>query len=122
MSAPRTLSFEEFWKWVIGHNDCIQRAGTIDAIIYDDEDFHWHFADYGDLHGVQVIRGKTIVAEFFVEPNRVAYVQVLPSKDADEWIFELIEETEREPYTVYVFVMAHDYEEDEGRTPRRQVH
>jgi hypothetical protein len=39
-------------------------AGTPETVIYDDDDFHWHFAaeEDGTLL-LQVLRGKQIVAE-----------------------------------------------------------
>ena len=42
-----TLSFDEFWEWLMGHPNCILRAGTPDTILFDDEDFYWHLAGLG---------------------------------------------------------------------------
>ena len=42
-----TLSFDEFWEWLMGHPNCILRAGTPGTILFDDEDFYWHLAGTG---------------------------------------------------------------------------
>ena len=52
-------------KWLMGHPNCILRAGTPDTILFDDEDFYWHLAGTG------------------VEPR---VVQVLPRKATDRGI------------------------------------
>ena len=36
-----------FWNWLAAHPNCILRAGTPEAVLYDDEEFHWHFAAEG---------------------------------------------------------------------------
>ncbi len=42
-----TLAFDEFWRWLVLHPNCIVRAGTADSVLYDDDDLHWHFANEG---------------------------------------------------------------------------
>ena len=42
-----TLPFDTFWNWLMLHPNCILRAGTADAVIFDDDDLHWHFAQEG---------------------------------------------------------------------------
>ena len=51
------LSFDEFWEWLMGHPNCILRAGTPDTILFDDEDFYWHLARTGVEP--RVVRGNT---------------------------------------------------------------
>jgi hypothetical protein len=50
-----TFSFETFWQWLMRHPNCILRAGSPDAVLYDDEDLHWHFAADGQVLSLQVI-------------------------------------------------------------------
>ncbi len=122
MNQVMTMSVENFWSWLMGHANCILRAGTTDAVLYDDEDLHWHFAADSDGRWVvQVIRGKRILGEFFVDPARVAFVQAVGGEAEDEHAFELMEESESEQYPAYVFVLAHAFEEDNASL-RRRVH
>jgi len=82
MDDPTTLSFEPFWGWLTGHPNCILRAGTPDAVLYDDEDLHWHFGSEGDATvSVQVLRGKRLLGEILVEPEQVSYVQGTAGED-----------------------------------------
>jgi len=115
-----TLSFDMFWNWLTMHPNCILRAGGGDAVLYDDESYHWHFSS--DNEGtllIQVVRGKRMVGELFLEPERVAYVQAVPSDVEGEFTFELMTETDGERYASYFFVMAHGYEEaDSVDSPR----
>jgi hypothetical protein len=116
--ATPTLSFEEFWDWLIRHPNCILRAGTQDAVIYDDEDYHWHFAVEGpDTPLVQVIRGKRLVSELLIAKERVAYVQGSLGDAEGEHLFDLVVEDENEQMTAYFFVLTHAYEQPETGTP-----
>lgn len=122
MEAPYTMSFEEFWIWVCEHYNCILRAGTPDSIYYDSEQFHWHFASESEgMLPVQLLMGKLLVGEFYVERNTVDYVQFVPSENEREYTFELISEADGEQFPAYIFVMAHAYELDEG-SPRGRIH
>ena len=120
MDAPFTLDFETFWNWLETHPNCIVRGGTADAVIFDDEDLHWHFArEREGVRLVQVIRGKRLVGELFVDPERVAYAQAVSSESQEEHSFELISETETEHVIAYFFVLAHGYEEERSLGPGR---
>ena len=33
-----TLTFDRFWRWLKRHPNCIVRAGTPDATLFDQED------------------------------------------------------------------------------------
>jgi hypothetical protein len=106
-----TLSFEEFWAWIVRHPNCILRAGAQDAVLYDDEDFHWHFASEGaDTALVQVIRGKRLVGELLIATERVAFVQGTPGDVDGEHLFDLVVESENERLTAWFFVVTHGYE------------
>ena len=120
MNQVLTMSVDNFWSWLMGHANCILRAGTPDAVLYDDDDLHWHFAAESDGRWVvQVVRGKRVLGEFFIEPDRVAYVQAVRGDGEDEHVFELMAEAESEQYPAYVFVLVHAFEEDDSSLPRR---
>lgn len=106
-----TLSFEEFWAWIVRHPNCILRAGTQDAVLYDDEEYHWHFAVEGpDMPLVQVIRGKRLVGELLIDRERIAFVQGTLGDVEGEHVFDLVIESESERLTAYFFVVSHAYE------------
>lgn len=118
-----TLSFERFWSWLVGHPNCIVRAGTPDAILYDDDDLHWHFgSESPELRVVQLIRGKRLMGELLVQPDLVAYVQSYEGDHEEEFVFELVAENERERSAVYFFVLAHDFDEPGPTAHGRAVH
>ena len=117
MSDPiATLSFEVFWDWLLRHPNCILRAGTPDAVLYDDEDLHWHFAIDGATCFAQIIRGKRLMGEIAIDGERVSYVQPLVEEPEGEFVFELLSESETERLAAYFFVLSHAYDEiDPGR-------
>lgn len=122
MDPPFTLLFDQFWQWLAAHPNCILRAGTPEAVLYDDEDLHWHFVAYqGGTVGVQLLRGKRFFGELFVDPEVVSYVQAMPGEVEEEHVFDLISETETDRTATYFFVMAHGYE-DETPVPPGRVH
>jgi hypothetical protein len=120
METPFTLPFATFWSWLMSHPNCILRAGTPEAVLYDDEDLHWHFAAEGE-HTllVQVLRGKTLLGELLLEPSQVSYVQLVPPERPDEHTFELMSDVETEPFTAYFFVLTHGWEEETLHSPGR---
>ena len=113
MSAPvkSSLTFKEFWPWLAEHPNCILRAGSADAVIYDDDDYHWRFAEE-DARTllVQVMRGKRPVAELFIEPEHIASVQVTPGEKG-EFNFDLLVEFQGQTQVAYYFVLSHAFEE-----------
>ena len=118
MDGP--MSFEAFWNWLLRHHNCILRAGTEDAVFYDDEDIHWHFAqEDASTWVVQLYRGKRVVGELFIEPERVSYVQAVPGEE--EVSFELVQEDEREAVVVYLFVLSHGMDQEDS-PERAKVH
>jgi len=120
--ATATLPFDTFWGWVQAHPNCIIRAGTPESVLYDDDDLHWHFTVEGtDTFLVQLQRGKKLVGEIVVLPADVAYVQGV-SGEEDEYVFELISETQADRMAAYHFVLSHGYDAHERLTPGRAVH
>ena len=120
-----TLSFDKFWTWLQAHPNCILRAGTPEAVLFDDDELHWHFGAAGDAEGdtvlVQVIRGKRLMGELLLAPADVAYVQAEPL-DGEEFLFELITENASARMAAYHFVLSHAYDEEEPVTPGRWTH
>jgi hypothetical protein len=112
-----TLPFDRFWGWLLRHPNCILRAGTPEMALFDDDDLHWHFAAEGPNFYVQVMRGKRLVGELLIEPERIAYVQATGEEREGEYAFELITESEQERYALYYFVLSHGY--DEAETPEK---
>ena len=93
-----------------------------DAVLYDDDDLHWHFGveDDGTLL-VQVIRGKQLLGEILIQPREVAYVQS-ESKGEEEFLFECIVEAEHERIAAWHFTLSHDYSPEEQPKTGRWVH
>lgn len=115
-----TLSFEVFWEWVVAHPNCILRAGIQNSVIYDDEDYHWHFAQDGPgTFLIQMIRGKRLVGEFAVYSEGVAYVQSLAGDQEGEFLFEAVTAEEAETPLICFFVMSHGFDVDIGDDPHR---
>lgn len=122
MDEPLTLPFETFWSWLVTHPNCVLRAGTPEAILYDDEDLHWHFAaESTQTLLIQVIRGKRLMGEILLEPEHVAYVEGAAGEREDEYVFELITESENDRVAAYFFVLTHGYDGEQAQphTPSR---
>lgn len=117
-----TLSFETFWQWILQHVNCILRAGTQEALLFDDEDLHWHFSIDGPTVFVQVIRGKRLMGELAVDTTRVAYVQALPEDPEGEWAFELVSQEGTELTAAYFFVLSHSFDQNAIPGHERAVH
>ncbi len=114
-----TLSFDKFWQWLNGHVNCILRAGTPEAVLFDHEDFHWTIASEDDQTLIiQLARGKELVGEMVVFPSEIAYVQMEPTEQEGEWVFECVVEGENSREVAYHFVMAHEYETVEHKTDK----
>jgi len=121
-STSHTLEFDAFWEWLVLHPNCILRAGTFQAVLYDDEDLHWQFAAEESALYVQIIRGKRLMGELMIEPEPISYVQLQESDREGEWIFELITENHHERYPAYFFVLSHGYDEVDEVPGGRAVH
>ena len=80
-----TLAFDRFWRWLKRHPNCILRAGTPDAYLYDADDLHWHLDEEEDrTPTVQLQRGKLLLGEIVIEAAEVLFVQALPDPDGDQ--------------------------------------
>lgn len=122
MEISTTLQFDAFWDWLQRHPNCILRAGTPEAVLYDDDDLHWHFGREDErVLVVQLTRGKRIVAELLVEPEAVSYIEEVPADTAEEHVFELVSDTKEGRFAPYFFVMAHGLEVD-APASLRHVH
>lgn len=128
MQAPFTLTFEQFWEWLVAHPNCVLRAGTPEAVLYDDEDLHWHFAietstdDETETHVVQILRGKRFVGELLLSKDTVTYVEAVPTDREEEHTFELIQEGRSTRLAAYFFVLSHGFDEHEGGLTSPRVH
>jgi len=115
-----TLPFDVFWNWLVSHPNCILRAGTPEAVIYDDEDLHWVFTkEEPDTLVVQILRGKILVGEILLIPDQIAFVQGLRGESEHEFIFELISENDVERAVSYFFVLVHGFEDEGESAPNR---
>lgn len=120
--AAATLAFDAFWTWIQAHPNCVIRAGTPEAVLYDDDELHWHFtAEGAETLVVQVMRGKRLVGELLIAPADVAYVQAVAGEE-DEYVFELITETETDRVAAHYFVLSHAYEPQDHPGSGRAVH
>ena len=120
MDPPFTVPFDTFWTWLMIHPNCILRAGTPEAVLYDDEDLHWHFAaEAPHTLLVQVLRGKRLLGELLLDPEQVTYVQGLPPEREDEYVFELVAEDGGERVAIFFFVLVHGFDDESGLSPAR---
>ncbi|WP_295799536.1 hypothetical protein [uncultured Microbulbifer sp.] len=112
-----SLTLKDFWTWLAEHTSCILRVGTPESILYDDDDYHWRFTQENpSTLLVQLVRGKRLVGEVFVEPELVSNVRITPG-EKEEVIFDLMSEVEGEEQVLYYFVMAHGYDVSEAPQP-----
>ena len=117
MSEPHSiLVFERFWRWLIIHHNCIVRAGTDNAWLYDRDDLHWHlYEDEDGRRGVQLMRGKQVLGEFMLEAGEAGYVEAAPSTEAEgHFEFQVLSGDEGHMHLVYHFVLAHGFDEETG--------
>ena len=113
MPNTDSLTLQDFWPWLGDHCNCILRAGTPDSILYDDDDFHWRFTQENPRTLlVQLVRGKRLIGEVFIEPELVSSVRMTPG-EKDEVIFDLMAEDDGQEQVLYYFVMAHGLDEKE---------
>ncbi|MCZ6508028.1 MAG: hypothetical protein O7A04_08295 [Acidobacteria bacterium] len=117
-----TLSFDAFWAWLQSHLNCLLRVATPDTVLFDDDDLHWYLGPLGDANVAQVIRGKRLMGEILIDPERVTYVQSLGEERSGEYVFEAVSETESERLAVYTFVLTHDLDVDDDPDHGGGVH
>ncbi|GAA5523813.1 hypothetical protein Maes01_00362 [Microbulbifer aestuariivivens] len=116
-----SLTFKEFWPWLAEHTNCILRAGTVDSVVYDDDDYHWRFGEE-DMRTmlVQVMRGKRPVAELFIEQEHITSVQVTAGEKG-EYNFDLLVEWQGQTQVAYYFVLTHGFEDTEKQPEPRRI-
>ena len=118
-STP-TMSVDSFWEWVAAHPNCILRAGTREAAIFDDDDLHWHLTREGtETLLVQLIRGKRLTGELLIPREQIAYVQGGVGDQQGEFIFELMPEGDSVAAPLFFFVLTHGYESPDDVDPRK---
>jgi len=117
-----TLSFDAFWTWLQSHLNCIQRIATPDAVIFDDDDLHWYLGPLDNAQVAQVIRGKRLMGEVLIDPERVTYVQSLGEERSGEFVFEAVSETETERVAAYSFVLTHSLDVESDSDHSADVH
>ncbi len=113
-----TISFDAFWSWLQGHVNCLVRVASEEAVLFDDDDLHWFIGPLDGTQVVQAIRGKRLMAELVIDPERVTYVQAVGEERSGEYLFEAISETETDRRAAYTFVLVHnlDSEADPGHS------
>ena len=115
-NAP--LTFERFWRWISEHPNCLVRAGTGEATLFDFDDYHWDFQEEDDGHAVVgLVRGKNLVGELLIDKAQVLFVQSSPDVEAPQsghWLFEVIGGSKDEPFGVAWFVVSHALESTAG--------
>jgi hypothetical protein len=113
-----TLTLQRFWRWLAEHPNCILRAGSADAYLYDQDEFHWHVhEDRSGLPRIQLIWGKRLIGEIVLDTRDVLYVQATPYAEVGEpegVLFELIAGQAGNTFSIYQFVLAHTFEEEGG--------
>lgn len=107
-----THSFDSFWNWLQLHPNCLLQVATPEAVLYDDDAFHWFVGPDQANQVVQQIRGKRLSGEILVDPERVTYVQEMGEERQGEHIFEAVTETPAARLTVYTFIIAHGFGDD----------
>jgi len=110
-----TLAFDRFWRWLKEHVNCIQRAGTVDTYLHDQEAFHWHLEEDAERNPiVQLVWGKLLVAEMVLDVRDVIYVEATPDEGGERgaFLFELVGGSRDESFPVYHFLLAHGFEEE----------
>jgi hypothetical protein len=116
-----TLTFDRFWRWLHQHRNCLLRVGAADAFLYDQEDSHWQLEEDGERNPiVQLCRGKSVLGEVVMDVREVLFVQSTPENEGEQatYVFELVGGPKGEAYTLYHFVLAHAFEEEEGQLHR----
>ena len=123
MERPFTMPLDRFWAWLSSHPNCIVRAGTPEAVIYDDDDLHWTFAsEVPQTLVAQLLRGKRLVGEVLIDPEQVSYVEALPLENPDEHVFELVSEAEDDRFAAWFFVLVHGLDDDDAEVAAGRVH
>ena len=120
--STTTMSIDSFWTWLTGHPNCILRAGSREAAIYDDDDLHWHLArEGGGTLLVQLVRGKRLMGELLIPHEKIAYVQGGLGDQQGEFVFELVTDSESVEPASFFFVLTHGFD-SQGEMDSGRVH
>ena len=115
-AAP--LSFDQFWRWLQDHRNCLVRCGAGDAAFFDNDWLHWDFFEEDDGRAVcQAIFGKALVGELVIERSEVLFVQASSDPedpDHHHWLFECVGGARGENFPLYHFVLTHGMEGAQG--------
>lgn len=120
--ATPTMTIDAFWDWLMGHPNCVLRAGSRDTAIFDDDDLHWHLTREGsEVLLVQLIRGKRLIGELMIPRDQITFVQGVLGDQQGEYVFELVSGTDADQLASYFFVLTHGYE-SQTELDSRRVH
>ena len=112
------LMFDVFWKWLTDHPNCLMRVMSGDMTVQDNELLHWDIFDEDGRAVVQMIQGKTLVAEMVIDRAQVKFVQAYPDPEeaaSGQWMFECISGSDgEESFPLFGFVMAHGMDQMQG--------
>lgn len=115
ISTGTHIAFNQFWKWLKEHPNCLLRAGTADAVLYDHENLHWYIYEDEDRNPVvQLIMGKTLLGEMILDVTNILYVQVSLERQEDDeppaHLFEIMAGSAEESWPAFHFVLVHGME------------
>ncbi len=111
------MPFEQFFKWLLGHRNCLTRIEAGPVTLADNELLHWDMFDEGEASVIQLIQGKTLVAEIMIERGEVQFVQASPDLEepnSGQWVFECIGGTPEQTFPMFAFIMTHGIEQSQG--------
>lgn len=114
------LTFDQFWRWLSEHRNCVVRCSAGDTHLFDADSLHWDFFDEPDGRAVaQLVLGKTLVGELVLERGDVVLVQAsvdVEHPQSGHWVFECMGGSRDDAYPLYVFVVSHGMEQAQGHT------
>jgi hypothetical protein len=115
-TAP--LTFDQFWRWLQDHRNCLVRAGSGEVALFDNDFVHWDFFDEEDGRAVcQVILGKSLLGELVIERADVLFVQSsLDVEDPSQGyhLFECVGGAGKDNFPLYHFVLTHGMDTPQG--------
>jgi hypothetical protein len=117
-----TQSHDTIWSWIHQQPNSVLRARSADTLLFDDQEFNWWLGTDGATLVAQLIRGKRLIGELAIDPERVAYVENRGEQEEGEHLFELIAETESERLAAYFFIVSHGLETEEDTAHTGAVH
>jgi hypothetical protein len=109
VAQQETQTLERFWRWLKDHADCILRANTATAYLYDQEDLHWNLVEEEDgKRVIQLKRGKQFIGELVLDPAEALFVQSAPdTSQPDHFVFDVIGGSRDDADPVLTLILAH---------------